>query len=226
MNSIYTFQSNLFATAIIFGYVLIWIVISEIAARTGRMKKNNSRKLLHIMVGNVVFFLPFFETWLLAVLIPGFFIVGNYLMSPHSPIEKLRMETFEAGHANGTIFYAVSMTILVAFFFNNMSLIFAAFLPLAYGDGFAAVFGERAKSHIFQGVGGQKSLAGTVALFLGSLLSVYLGLMMLGMNAPWLSLVTAILAVVLELISPRGTDNLIIPLGLGLILPFIAPFLL
>ena len=224
--TLYAFKSDVVATLLIFGYVLIWIVISEFTARSEKMSKEDSRKLLHIMVGNVVFFLPFFSTWIIAVLVPAFFILGNYLMSPHSPVEMLRMKTFEAGHVNGTIFYAISLTILVAVFFNNLQLLFASFLPLAYGDGLAAAVGVRATTGIFQGVGGKKSVNGTIALFVGSVMSVYLGLLVFSVNSILLALIVGILAVILELTSPRGLDNLVIPLGLAVILIFIYPLII
>jgi phytol kinase len=223
MNNPYNFKSDVLAASLILTYVLFWILLTEWLARSNKIRKEDARKILHVMAGNVIFFLPIFERHITAIIIPGLFIVGNYLLSPLSPIQKLRLKTFEAGHALGTVYYAIALTVLVIFFFDQPEVIFISFLPVAYGDGLAAAVGIRAKRGIFISVGGQKSLQGTLAMFVASLISVYLGLMLLNIQLSILiSTLVALGATVLELLSPKGIDNLVISLGLSsLYYPFV-----
>lgn len=214
----YQHQSDLLATILLLIYVLLGILITEYLARSGKVTKLDARKFLHISMGNLVFFLPLFESYALVVAIPAVFIVGNYLMSPYSPVKSLKMNTFEAGHGFGTIYYAISLTILAALSFARPDFIFLAFLPLAYGDGFAAYIGVRATKYRFRAIGGEKSLNGTIALFVASFFSSYLGTLVFGSSLLLISLIIAVCATILELISPKGTDNLVMPLGLYSIL--------
>lgn len=214
-------QNNLLAVALTITWVLVFLIISEILAHTNRLSKENARKLIHIAVGNVIFFIPFYEDRWLASLVPFLFVFGNYLLSPHSPIEKMRLQTFQAGHSLGTIYYPFSLSIVVYVFFAHPQLILAAFFPVVYGDGLAAVFGPRSQSRRFQVLSGEKSTTGTLAMFIASLVAVLLGSMILSnyVDSPIkyatifiLSILVALIGTLVELFSPRGTDNLTIPL--------------
>jgi uncharacterized protein (TIGR00297 family) len=210
-------------------YVFFWLIMSEYLSRRNKISKTDARKLLHVMVGNVVLFIPFFGDKLIVTLIPFGFIIFNFFLTPYSPIKKLRMDTFESGHGLGTVWYAISLTILVFFGYDKPWLILAAFFPLAYGDGLAAVIGSRANNGFLWSFGGKKSLIGTWTFIWASFLSVTLGLMIfnfLGIisfliaNIILISIVVAISASILEFISPKGMDNLFIPIGLLILLEF------
>ena len=218
-------MSDLLGASLTILWVSIFLVFSELLARVGKLSKENARKLIHIGVGNVVFFIPLFENFIIAIIIPATFIIGNYFLSPLSPISKIKLKTFEAGHSLGTIFYPISLTIVIFLFFDINWKIIACFMPLVYGDGFAAVFGPKSKSGKYIIFGNTKSLLGSGIISLFSIISVFGGILVMEgdlMLAIYVSLITGIMTPIIENLSPKGTDNLFIPIILS-ILFFVIP---
>ena len=218
-------MSDLLGASLTILWVSIFLVFSELLARVGKLSKENARKLIHIGVGNVVFFIPLFENFIIAIIIPATFIIGNYFLSPLSPISKIKLKTFEAGHSLGTIFYPISLTIVIFLFFDINWKIIACFMPLVYGDGFAAVFGPKSKSGKYIIFGNTKSLLGSGIISLFSIISVFGGILVMEgdlMLAIYASLISGIVTPIIENLSPKGTDNLFIPIILS-ILFFVIP---
>ena len=224
-------QNNLLAVVLTLTWVLVFLIFSEILAHMNRLSKENARKLIHIAVGNVIFFIPFYEDRWLAALVPFLFVFGNYLLYPYSPIEKMRLQTFQAGHSFGTIYYPFSLSIVVFVFFSHPQLILASFFPVVYGDGLAAVFGPRSQSRRFYVWSGEKSTNGTLAMFFASFISVLLGSVILStyIDSPIkfasiivFSILVSVIGTLVELFSPKGMDNLTIPLVLMIMLQIIA----
>ena len=218
-------MSDLLGASLTILWVSIFLVFSELLARVGKLSKENARKLIHIGVGNVVFFIPLFENFIIAIIIPATFIIGNYFLSPLSPISKIKLKTFEAGHSLGTIFYPISLTIVIFLFFDINWKIIACFMPLVYGDGFAAVFGPKSKSGKYIIFGNTKSLLGSGIISLFSIISVFGGILVMEGDlilAIYASLISGIVTPIIENLSPKGTDNLFIPIILS-ILFFVIP---
>ncbi|MHA2363949.1 MAG: DUF92 domain-containing protein, partial [Candidatus Hodarchaeales archaeon] len=228
-------EIDILVSILIVSYVVFWLFLTEILGRYQKLSKSNARKLLHIVLGNVILLVPFFGDFIIAISIPLLFIPINYFLSPNSPIKKLRLDTFEAGHAWGTVLYPISLTIIVFFCYDNPWLLIACFFPLAYGDGLAAVIGERANKGFFSGLGGQKTLIGSWTFIWASFVSVFVGLFLLKFFdiitfsiefIIFASIIVAILATLIELLSPKGTDNLFIPIILLIILLYIEDFII
>ncbi len=126
----------------------------------------------------------------------------------------------------GTMHYAVVMLVVALLFFTNGDS--AVFTPsamiilgaLAGGDGLADIVGRRYGGRSF-GVGGStKTLAGSLAMFVGSLLMIWLLLVIFGLRAgvaPGVfllpTLLLSLLATAVEAVSPKGWDNYLIPLA-------------
>ncbi len=216
-------KNDLLGVSITLSWVLIFLVISEYLAHKEKIEKPTARKIIHISVGHVILFLPFFETILLAAGIPFIFTFGNYMLSPNSPVEKMRLITFDAGHAWGTILYPLSLSIVTYLFFAQPFLVLATFFPVVYGDGFAAITGPKAKSGKFTLWSGDKTIIGTATVFIASFISIVIGGYVLSIYTSfvftyWLFvLIIAAIATITELISLKGTDNLFIPLILALV---------
>ncbi len=206
---------NILGAILIIFTVLILLISGEFMAHKGIMSKSNARKFIHISVGNIIIIVPMFTNRYIITAIPAFFIFVDFLLSPKSPVKKMRLKSFEAGHALGTVYYAISLTFVVWFGFPTPWLIAATFLPVVYGDGFAAVFGSYAKRGFFNGNGGTtKSILGTSAMVIASFLSVMIFIILMGYAiqfAAVVAIIAAILGTVIELLSPKGFDNLLIP---------------
>ena len=127
----------------------------------------------------------------------------------------------------GTMHYAVVMLIVVLLFFTNGSgeTVFspAAMIilgALAGGDGLADIIGRRYGGKSFGMGGSTKTLAGSLAMFVGSalmslaLLGAFTLRMPFGLEAFLLpTLLLSLLATIVEALSPRGWDNYLIPLA-------------
>lgn len=213
--------ANLFPIGLSFLYVFFWLGLLEFIGRMDYVSKSNARKMLHIVLGNILFILPLFTDKALATFIPFAFIPVNYLMSPLSPIKKMQMDTFEAGHSWGTILYAISLTVVVWFGFEHPYFLIVAFFPLCYGDGFAAWVGSNVESQPFELYSGTKSLLGTWSYIWATFLSIIgglyiykvMGLINIDITVIVVSaIIFAVLGVIIELLSPKGMDNLFIPI--------------
>src|SRR5512136_3045650 len=126
----------------VYAYVAILIVFTEKVF--SKRYPVQSRKFLHIMTGNIAFILPLFVTKeIMAFVAAGPFILFTFLMSPYSPIKKIRGKTSSAGHGMGLVYYSITWTILAYLFFDNMVVIAIGIFTMSYGDGFASIIGLR-----------------------------------------------------------------------------------
>jgi len=73
---------------VLFVYVYVAFLLLFTEKIIARRYSILSRKLLHILVGNIAFILPIFQTKeIMAFVAAGPFILFTYLISPYSPIQ-------------------------------------------------------------------------------------------------------------------------------------------
>ena len=117
----------------------------------------------------------------------------------------------------GTFFYAVSIGILTAIFWNLNLPYYAVIgiLIMAWGDGLAAIIGQTFGKHPYQIVGNTKSWEGTLTMLVVSYTIVAIVLLTVQGNIwqTWLvGIPVAIAATAVESIAQWGLDNLTVPL--------------
>lgn len=208
---------------LILSYVLVFAVIglSSFLQKKGIIKEEGARKFIHIGVSNwwilaILFFKGDYALWF-AIIAPITFIILNYLSYRLDLIKA--MERGGKGSL-GTVYFPISLLILVIISFGVLNRPeFGAFgiLILGYGDGLAAIIGKSyGKKELMHG----KTLEGTLTMFLASLLvSLILVFVFLnGFNSIYIAFILAVSATVIELYSPKGLDNLTVPLGSSVIL--------
>ena len=90
-------------------YVVVVFIISEKVLNT---KPEVARKFLHIMIGNMIFIMPFFsDVWgMLILTVPTTIVL--FFLTDYSPI-KIENKVTESGHVLGLFFYALIWTILI-----------------------------------------------------------------------------------------------------------------
>jgi len=172
--------------------------------------------MLHVMVGNIVFILPVFQTReAMAFVAAAPFILLTFLISPRSPIKGLS-KVSQAGHDFGLVYYAISWTILAYVFFDYLWIVGVGILAMSYGDGFASIFGIRFGKHTYQVFQDKKSIEGSAAMFLGTilLLIICLTFYSIPLTAYLFTILifVSLLAMIVESLTPRGLDNLTVPL--------------
>jgi phytol kinase len=214
---------NVLLMLLCYGYILLVIIVSSKMPDILNVSQKTSRKFLHAMIGNLPFVIPFFTSNIYPVLVAAPFILVTFLASPYSLIKNRKRlgglaDIAEEGHPLGLVFYTISYTLLAFFFTSEPYFIAAGILPMAYGDSAASIVGEKyGKTRC--GLTGNKSLEGSAAMFFGGLLSLTIGLAFfstlysLSVSMILLpAIAVAIVATLVESMSPKGFDNLTVPI--------------
>jgi dolichol kinase len=175
------------------------------------------RKFLHIMVGNVAFLLPIFQTKeIMAFVAAGPFILLTFIMSTYSPIKSIRIKISKAGHGLGLVYYAIAWTILAYIFFEYKEIIAIGMLTLSYGDGFAFLIGNKygKKKNLF--FKESKSYLGTLSMFIFTIIAILVSLYYYNISLNIEKLIPLLcisgISSLVERYTPLGLDNLSIPL--------------
>ena len=209
------FQNDFVGIAFVYIYVILLLIFTE--KILSKKYPRTSRKILHIMTGNIAFILPIFQTReMMAFLAAGPFILFTFLMSPHSPIKSVRGKTSEAGHGLGLVYYAIAWAVLAYIFFDTKEVIAIGILAMSYGDGLASLIGikfGKKKYQIFEDV---KSYIGSYAMFTFTFIMMIIALLFYGkfsLNYETLFLLLCIagISTIAEGVTPRGLDNLSVP---------------
>ncbi len=207
------------------GVLLVYIYVAILLITTEKIldffPTDINRKLLHIMVGNIAFLLPIFQTReVMAFLAAGPFILFTFLMSPYSPIKSMRGKTSGAGHRMGLVYYAIAWTVLAYLFFDYKVIIAIGILAMSYGDGFASIIGSRFGRHKFNIWGDEKSFVGSISMFVFTFLTILVALLFyqIPVDGKFIVLIyITLVATVIEAFSPKGLDNLTVPFSAPLL---------
>jgi phytol kinase len=202
-----------------FGVVLLWLVIvgliAEAARRWGQADPEITRKIVHIGMGNVIVL-----AWALGVpawlgITASALFSAIALLSYRIPI--LPTINGVGRKSLGTFFYAISIGVLIALFWESSPQIAAlGVLVMTWGDGLAALIGQRWGTHRYSLGGIEKSWEGSLTMALASFAVSLLMLQIGGLGWGQASLIAIIIAVgatILEAFSRWGIDNLTVPLG-------------
>ena len=198
-----------------FVYIFMVIVIATILNKKGIISKEGSRKCIHILLSNWWFIaMYYFDTPLSSAIMPGIFVIVNYISYKNNIFKA--MERGEDENTLGTIYYAISLLILSLITFSNKLSPWigaAGILVMGYGDGFAAIIGKKHGKHSLKFGKIEKSVEGSIAMFIfsfGALLAILISTNSL--HALGYAILISVVATLVELFSPNGTDNLMVPL--------------
>jgi phytol kinase len=200
-------SSDVTGLILVYGYIALLLIISE---KVMNKYPTFSRKFLHIMVGNVLFILPLFTSkFVMTFIVAAPFILLTFLMSPYSPF-KLNDRISSSGHGLGLVYYAVSWTILAFFFFDQPWIIAVGIVAMSYGDGMAALIGEKYGKHRYRIFGDKKSFEGSIAMFLVIIATLWIVLVYYHVTIDNLLIIpiVALIATIFEGITPKGLDNI------------------
>ena len=209
------FQNDFVGIAFVYIYVILLLIFTE--KILSKKYPRTSRKILHIMTGNIAFILPIFQTReMMAFLAAGPFILFTFLMSPHSPIKSARGKTSEAGHGLGLVYYAIAWAVLAYIFFDIKEVVAIGILAMSYGDGIASLIGikfGKKKYQIFKDV---KSYIGSYAMFTFTFIMIIVALLFYGKlsltyEELFILLCIAGISTIAEGVTPKGLDNLSVP---------------
>lgn len=188
------------------------------------------RKVVHIGTGNVILLAWWLNipAWvgISASILASIVALLSYKFPILPNINSIGRQSL------GTFFYAVSIGLLIALFWTIQQPHYAVLgiLVMTWGDGLAALIGQRFGKHPYTVWGMKKSWEGTLTMAIVSY--IVSSLIFLGVQGnvwqTWVvAIAVALVASSLEAFSKLGIDNLTVPLGsaaLGFALNQLFPF--
>lgn len=212
---------NIIATGI--GGLLL-LLLCEALIRQNHLRGENARKLVHITVAlyaaTWAFYLSSQVIAIISVVLVGAVVIVQKSRFLHS-LHSVRRVTY------GELWYPLGIGIS-AILFTNPYIYALAVLHMGLADGLAAVvgvgMGKNAKR--FTILHQTKSVAGTL-VFITTSFVLYLSYWVLFsavplfadslLNAALISLSAAILVAGVELVAPKGSDNILVPMAAGIL---------
>lgn len=228
-------MKNVIGIIVVIAYIVFVMGSATILKKKKKLSVEGSRKWIHVLLCHTFFMaIFFFDNVYWACALPLVFIfvnLGSHFFRLFPAMER-EHDTL------GTVWYAVSLTILVYLAYRVPSLLpycAIATLALGYGDGLAGVIGVKKNRHPLNFGGTNKTLEGSATVLLVTFLASF-GVLFFyeSSNLFFLSFIIGVVGMILECVSLKGTDNLTLPLGivfLGFLLtkdlfpiPIILPF--
>ena len=201
----------------VFAYLALLVLLAEVLSRFLTEDPELTRKVVHIGSGNVILLAWWLDisqnVIIIAAVIAAAIAIVSYVIPILPSIESVGRKSF------GTLFYAISMGVLTACFWQNTpQYAVIGILVMAWGDGMAAIVGQRFGKHQYRVGQSVKSWEGSLAMA-GATLIVTASILLRTIGSNWqtwtISLVVALVATVLEAFSRLGIDNLTVPLTSG-----------
>ncbi len=217
-----------------YAYAFSLLGLAEVIRHMRHYPQDFTRKVVHVGAGMWVFgVLGLFEHWYIGIIPFASFILLNYITYRYRLIGAVDDED----STPGTVYFALSITLLFVLFWrtdspNDMGYIAAgAVMAMTWGDAMASLIGRRWGKHRYTVRNDTRSWEGSAAMVIASTIAIFLTLLLLpgsslapsvaplGVGVCFIAaLAAALAAAVAEGISPRGTDNISVPLVAALVL--------
>ena len=209
----------LYSLLIIFLYLVILVAIAETLNRLITDDPELTRKVVHIGSGNVILIAWWLNisSWviIMAAVIAAIIAIISYFYPILPSINSVGRKSL------GTLFYAISIGFLTGMFWDSYPQYTAiGILVMAWGDGMAAIIGQRWGVHQYQALAMTKSWEGSLAMTATSYLVTSL-ILLFSLGNHWqtwlISAIAALVATGLEAFSKWGIDNLTVPLATAIV---------
>jgi dolichol kinase len=223
-------QADIVGLLASYAYAFALLLLVEGLGRALKWPAFTTRKLIHIGAGMWVWgILALFEQWQYGVIPFATFILLNYAFYRLKVFRQMDGES----ETLGTVYFAVSITILFLAFWpaDRVAIAAAATMIMTWGDALAALIGRYYGKREYTTFGHTRTLEGSIVFVVAAFVAAGLTLGLVpGSNlAPTHATMTPSAALLLsvggvavgaaaEAASPRGLDNLTVPLGAGLIM--------
>ena len=232
-------QLFLYGVGITMLYIIVAVGVMLFARKYLTIPDELFRKILHfILLGAYIPLVFAFETWwmaaifavsLIIILFPALSVVGKVPMFSSFVNERKK------GEFKSSMVLAVGMmafSVIVCWgIFAEKYLVLACIYAWGIGDALAALVGKRFGKHKIKWklADGKKSVEGSFAMFLCSLISVFTVLLIrdgIGMIMCFtIALLAAVVCTIAELCSKEGLDTVICPVSaMMVIIPMVILF--
>jgi dolichol kinase len=193
------------------------------------LSKDISRKIVHMWAGGMVIFWFFYTTewgkyiFMVTPLLWIFLLAFTaFTKDEKDPTVKSMTRTGNPKELLlGVMFFPLIVIVMTFLAYRTFPGV-AAIAAVGFGDGIAPIIGKYFGKHKFKLIGREKSLEGSLSVFLLTFISsVILGYAFF--RNPFFigSLIAAAIAVAIEAVSPRDVDNIVIPLAVWGVLIFV-----
>jgi phytol kinase len=207
--------ASLPSMALIGTVTLLLLALVELLERMGRVDAEYTRKIAHVGAGVIYYFAPLlFPThWpmlCLAIVFTSLFVLSRHLgfLASLHPASR---------HSIGELIYPCSIYLVFLLSEGNSLLFQIPVLVLAISDALAALVGQRFGRLRFQIMGNTRSLEGSLAFAVTAFLIVLVPLLLStpieGLQAVAFAASIAVAVTIVEATSPKGMDNLSIPIA-------------
>lgn len=212
-------RTDLLGIAVVLGLALAMLAILGGVGRR-HLGGEGLRKLAHIGTGILALSFP----WLFSSLLPVLVVCGlsvavlalvSAVPSARAPLGSSLYSVDRT--SRGEFYFPISVALLYWLARGDKLLYMIPLLILAFADAVAAILGTIYGRVSYEGVGGRKSVEGSVAFFTVAFFAVHVPLLLfsdLGRAQTLLvALDIALVVTLLEAVAWRGLDNIFIPLG-------------
>jgi phytol kinase len=223
-------NNNIIALLITFAVALAWLRLNDFAAARGWISSDLSRKIIHMGTGPI-----FVLCWMLftdapsarylAALVPlaitvQFFLVGSGILKDESAVKAMSRSGDRREILRGPLYYGIVFIVITILFWRHSPTGMVALMLMCGGDGLADILGRRLGS-VKLPWNKSKSVAGTLAMFVGGFL---FGLLILGVfgtagyfSGAWLRFLPALVLIALagtivESMPFKDVDNITVTL--------------
>ena len=239
---------DLLLVLVAFLYVGATILIPIQLKKRDKVTKFQARKIVHLFAGLAVLTTPYFNWPWFAVFLAGTLTVVTLFSSRDSKVKKLK-ELYDSigeeaeekkGFLEGPFHYCLSITLLVILFViiapKQMYFPIAGILIMIISDTLASIFGKKYGKHNInlKYTGTIRTLEGSLVFFISAFILCFGTFFIfgylpcdtqitLGLDLVILySIITSVLATLIELISPSTYDDLTVPISTTLIIWLLA----
>lgn len=220
-------------------YAAMILTIADIARKKLKLGPEMTRRIVHLFAGAAIWTVPYYPHPWVATFVALTFVIMLALANTDRFsgffAAMARPEDLENNSVRGPLWYAVSITILTGVFtfsghYQLYYIAAAAIHIMMFGDGMSAPIGMRyGQNSTREILGSKRSIPGSLSVFVFGFLGVLLACWWFGivsLTNPvfidsgiilWFEMIVfafigAITATVVELVSPKGTDNITLPL--------------
>lgn len=208
-------EGELLGLVLSFAFLIAVIAVGFLAKKSGLFSPESVRKIIHIGVSNWIFIsIHYFRTPWVTFLGPVTFVVANTAFVYSGASRILGMG--DRKRDNGLIYFPISIVVLYILYYAgaiHLKDVALGVLIMGYGDGLAALVGKKIGTHRFSIMKANKSIEGCAVMFIVSALVV---LLVRDTDIAKV-LIIALVATVLEAITPLGFDNITVPIISGLL---------
>ncbi|TXT53504.1 MAG: conserved membrane protein of unknown function [Promethearchaeota archaeon] len=244
---------DLIAAVISFICVLLLVETNGRIQKSGKVSTIITRKVVHIFAAPIyvvtwLLFSGSIFTRFIALIVPlifcvQFILIGTGRIEDEEFVGSMSRSGDPSELLQGTLYYAITMIIITVFWFyipfsgniaNANPTAFIVLGSLAGGDGLADIIGRKYGGNKKLGIAGsEKTLFGSLAMFTGSFLVSFLLLLIFSFEIPSFNpiflipalLIISFIATLAELLSPKGTDNIFIPISVIIMILLFSIFL-